>query len=163
MTAFDFAVLAVLGLSLLLGLWRGLASEVLALVAWIVALLAGKMLAPDIAPFFGEWIREPALRFAAAFGVIAVMVLAVTAIARLLLSKLLRAIGLGPLDRFLGAAFGIARGGLIVMLLVLIGGMTTQPQEAWWREAKLAPPLETAALASKPWLPTEVAKRIRYR
>ena len=49
------------------------------------------------------------------------------------------------------------------MLLVLIGGMTTQPQEAWWREAKLAPPLETAALASKPWLPTEVAKRIRYR
>ena len=163
MTAFDFAVLAVLGLSLLLGLWRGLASEVLALGAWIVALLAGKMLAPEIAPLFGEWSREPALRVAAAFGVIAVMVLAVTAIARLLLSKLLRAIGLGPLDRFLGAAFGIARGGLIVMLLVLIGGMTTQPQEAWWREAKLAPPLETAALASKPWLPTEVAKRIRYR
>ena len=163
MTAFDYAVLAVLGLSLLLGVWRGLASEVLALAAWIVAFLAGKMLAPEMAPLFGEWIREPALRYAAAFGVIAVLVLAVAAIARLLLSKLLRAVGLGPLDRFLGAAFGVARGGLIVMLLVLIGGMTTQPQEAWWREAKLAPPLETAALASKPWLPTEVAKRIRYR
>ena len=111
MTAFDYAVLAVLGLSLLLGVWRGLASEVLALAAWIVAFLAGKMLAPEMAPLFGEWIREPALRFAAAFGVIAVLVLAVAAIARLLLSKLLRAVGLGPLDRFLGAAFGVARGG----------------------------------------------------
>ena len=163
MTAFDYAVLAVLGLSLLLGMWRGLASEVLALAAWIVAFLAGKMLAPEMAPVFGEWIREPALRYAAAFGVVAVMVLAAAAIGRLLLSKLLRAIGLGPLDRFLGAAFGVVRGGVIVMLFVLTGGMTTQPQEAWWREAKLAQPLETAALASKPWLPPEVAKRIHYR
>ena len=163
MTAFDYAVLAVLGLSLLLGVWRGLASEVLALAAWIVAFLAGKMLAPEMAPLFGEWIREPAFRYAAAFGVIAVLVLAVAAIARLLLSKLLRAVGLGPLDRFLGAAFGVARGGLIVMLLVLIGGMTTQPQEAWWREAKLAPPLETAVLAARTWLPPALAKRIRYR
>ena len=53
MTAFDYAVLAVLGLSLLLGVWRGLASEVLALAAWIVAFLAGKMLAPEMAPLFG--------------------------------------------------------------------------------------------------------------
>jgi membrane protein required for colicin V production len=163
MTAFDYAVLAIVGLSLLLGVWRGLASEVLALAAWIAAFIAGKALAPEMAPVFSEWIKEPALRYAAAVGVIAVMVLAVVAIARLLLSKMLRAIGLGPLDRFLGAAFGVARGGVIVMLLVLIGGMTTQPREAWWREAKLAPPLETAALASKPWLPPEVAKRIRYR
>ena len=54
MTAFDYAVLAVLGLSLLLGVWRGLASEVLALAAWIVAFLAGKMLAPEMAPLFGD-------------------------------------------------------------------------------------------------------------
>jgi membrane protein required for colicin V production len=37
------------------------------------------------------------------------------------------------------------------------------PQQAWWRQAWLAPPLETAVLASKPWLPAAVAKRIRYR
>ena len=90
-------------------------------------------------------------------------VLVAAALLRLALSKLLRAIGLGPLDRFLGAVFGVARGVLVVLLCVLIGGLTVLPQQAWWRQAWLAPPLETAVLAAKPWLPAAVAKRIRYR
>ena len=51
----------------------------------------------------------------------------------------------------------------IIVVAVLIGGLTMLPQQAWWRQAWLAPPLETAVLASKPWLPAAVAKRIRYR
>lgn len=163
MTAFDCAVLAVVVASILLGAWRGLVSEVLALAAWVAAILAGRALAPEMAPVFGDWLREPAWQYAAAFAAIVVAVLAAVALARLALSKLLRAIGLGPLDRFLGAVFGVARGVLVVMLCVLIGGLTALPQQAWWRQAWLAPPLETAVLASKPWLPQAVAKRLKYR
>ncbi len=163
MTAFDYAVLAIVAASILLGAWRGLVSEVLALAAWVVALLAGRALAPEMVPVFGEWLQEPALQYVAAFVAIVVAVLVAVALLRLALSKLLRAIGLGPLDRFLGAVFGIARGVLVVLLCVLIGGLTTLPQQAWWRQAWLAPPLETAVLAAKPWLPSAVAKRIRYR
>ena len=163
MTVFDYAVLAIVAASILLGAWRGLVSEVLALAAGVVALLAGRALAPEMAPVFGEWLQEPALRYAAAFIAIVVAVLVAAALLRLALSKLLRAIGLGPLDRFLGAVFGVARGVLVVLLCVLIGGLTVLPQQAWWRQAWLAPPLETAVLAAKPWLPAAVAKRIRYR
>ena len=163
MTVFDYAVLAIVAASILLGAWRGLVSEVLALAAWVAALLAGRALAPEMAPVFGEWLQEPALRYAAAFIAIVVAVLVAAALLRLALSKLLRAIGLGPLDRFLGAVFGVARGVLVVLLCVLIGGLTALPQQAWWRQAWLAPPLETAVLAAKPWLPAAVAKRIRYR
>ncbi len=163
MTVFDYAVLAIVAASILLGAWRGLVSEVLALAAWVAALLAGRALAPEMAPVFGEWLQEPALRYAAAFVAIVVAVLVAAALLRLALSKLLRAIGLGPLDRFLGAVFGVARGVLVVLLCVLIGGLTALPQQAWWRQAWLAPPLETAVLAVKPWLPAAVAKRIRYR
>lgn len=163
MTIFDYAVLAIVTASILLGVWRGLISEVLALAAWVAALLAGRVLAPEMAPMFGEWLKEPALQYAAAFAVIALAVLVAIALLRIALSKLLRAIGLGPLDRFLGAVFGVARGGLVVLLCVLIGGLTVLPQQAWWRQAWLAPPLETAVLAAKPWLPDAVAKRIRYR
>lgn len=163
MTVFDYAVLAIVSASILLGTWRGLVSEILALAAWVAALLTGRALAPEMAPRFGEWIREPALQYAAAFAVIVVAVLMAIALLRIALSKLLRAVGLGPLDRFLGAVFGIARGGLVVLLCVLIGGLTVLPQQAWWRQAWLAPPLETAVLATKPWLPDAVAKRIRYR
>lgn len=163
MTVFDYAVLAIVAASVLLGAWRGLVSEVLALAAWVGALLTARELAPGMAPVFSDWLKEPALQYAAAFAVIVVAVLVTVALTRLALSKLLRAIGLGPLDRFLGAVFGVARGVLVVLLCVLVGGLTMLPQQAWWRQAWLAPPLETAVLASKPWLPAAVAKRIRYR
>jgi membrane protein required for colicin V production len=162
-TAFDYAVLAIVAASILLGVWRGLVSEVLALAAWVAGLLAGYAWGPGMAPLFAEWVKEPALQLAAAFAVIVVLVLAAAALLRLVLSRLLRAVGLGPLDRFLGAVFGIARGVMVVLLCVLVGGMTPLPQQAWWRQAWLAPPLETAVLAARPWLPPAVAKRVRYR
>ncbi len=163
MTVFDYAVLAVVAASILLGAWRGLASEVLALLAWLAAFLAARALAPEAGQLFAGWLREPALQIAAAFAVIVVSVLVAAALFRLVLSKLLRAVGLGPLDRFLGAVFGIARGALVVFLCVLVGGVTPLPQQVWWRQSWLGPPLETAVLAARPWLPPAMAKRIRYR
>ena len=111
----DYAVLAIVAASILVGAWRGLVSEVLALAAWVAALLAGRALAPDLAPVFGDWLKEPAWQYAGAFAVIVVAVLVAVALLRIALSKLLRAIGLGPLDRFLGAVFGVARGGLCLL------------------------------------------------
>lgn len=163
MTVFDYAVLAVVAASVLLGAWRGIVSEALALAAWVAAFFSGRAFAPDVAPVFSGWIKEPALQYIAGFAVVVVAVLVFVALLRLAVSRLLRAIGLGPLDRLLGAVFGIARGVLVVLAAVLIGGLTVLPQQAWWREAWLAPPLETAVLAIKPWLPPAVAKRIKYR
>lgn len=163
MTVFDYVVLAVVAASVLLGAWRGIVSEALALAAWVAAFFSGRALAPDVAPVFSGWIKEPALQYIAGFAVVVVAVLVLVALLRFAVSRLLRAIGLGPLDRLLGAVFGVARGALVVLAAVLIGGLTALPQQAWWREAWLAPPLETAVLAIKPWLPSAVAKRIKYR
>ncbi|MBP8162152.1 MAG: CvpA family protein, partial [Propionivibrio sp.] len=66
-------------------------------------------------------------------------------------------------DRLLGMIFGVARGLAIVLILVAVGGMTMVPKEKWWVEAYFSAPLETAVMASEPWLPSEVAKRIRFR
>ena len=51
---------------------------------------------------------------------------------------------------------------VLVLVLVALGGMTALPKEKWWSEAYFSAPLETAVLASKPWLPSDVAKRIRF-
>ncbi|MBU0751241.1 MAG: CvpA family protein [Gammaproteobacteria bacterium] len=163
MTAFDYAVLAVMAASLLLGLWRGVVSEILALLAWVVAFVAARMLAADVAPVFGGLVPDGALRYVAGFATVFVAVLVVFSIGRLVVRLLLKAVGLGWVDRALGAVFGIARGVLIALIAVLLGGLTPLPKESWWREAMLAPPLETAIIAAKPWLPAEVSKRIRFR
>jgi membrane protein required for colicin V production len=79
-----------------------------------------------------------------------------------LLAKLLRAAGLGLVDRLLGALFGLARGALLAWILTLLGGLTSLPQQDWWRESLLAPPLQAAVLAGRPLLPLEIAKRLKY-
>lgn len=163
MTIFDYGVLAVLAASVLLGLWRGVVSEIVALVAWVVAFFVARAEAWRVAPWLGGQVADPAMQLAAGFAVIFVGVLVGFALARLLLSLLLHAAGLGLLDRLLGACFGVLRGGLVVLAGIAVGGMTALPKAAWWREAAFAPPLETAVIAAKPWLPAEVAKRIRFR
>jgi membrane protein required for colicin V production len=90
-------------------------------------------------------------------------VLLAFAVARLVISLMVKAVGLGLLDRLLGLAFGVLRGVVVVLLAVLVAGMTPLPKADWWRNAMLAQPLETAVIAAKPWLPPEAAKRIRFR
>lgn len=163
MTVFDYAVLAVVAISAMLGFWRGVVSEVLALVAWVAAFVAARSWAGAVGEGLGGLVAEPLLRYAAAFVIVLVGMLVVFAVGRLLLSALLRAAGLGLADRVLGAGFGVARGALIVLAGVLLAGMTALPKSQWWRNAWLAPPLETAVIAAKPWLPEQLGGRIRYR
>lgn len=163
MTVFDYAVLGIVAASLLLGLWRGVVSEILALAAWVAAFMVARMFAADVAPVFGKLLPDATLRYVAGFATVCLAVLVVFSIGRLVARLLMKAVGLGWADRTLGAVFGIGRGVVVALLLVLIGGLTPLPKEAWWREATLAPPLETAVIAAKPWLPADLAKRIRYR
>lgn len=163
MTVFDYAVVVVAAASLLLGFWRGLVSEVLALAAWIIGFLIARQAAPSLGGVFARWLADDGLRYVAGFATAFVLVLVAVAVLRLALRKLLKLAGLGLVDRFLGAVFGIARALAIVLGLVLLGSMSPLPMQPWWRDAVLAPPLETAVLALRPWLPQAVAKRVSFR
>jgi membrane protein required for colicin V production len=162
-TGFDYAVLAVIAVSVLLGLWRGVVSEALALAAWVAGFFAARAWAESASGIFTGVVSQPTLRYAAGFAAVLIAVLIVFAVGRLLLKLLLHAVGLGLVDRLLGGGFGAVRGVLVVFVAVLIAGLTALPKATWWQDSSLAPPLETAVIAAKPWLPPEVAKRIRYR
>lgn len=161
-TAFDYGVIAILVASLALGLWRGLIGEVLALAAWVLAAFAAWQFGREAGELITA-IPDPGLRVLAGYALVFVGVVFVLALVRLAVRGLLKALGLTAVDRVFGVMFGVARGLLIVFVLVAAGGMTSAPKESWWAQARLAPPLETAVLASKPWLPPEAAKRIRFR
>lgn len=163
MTAFDYVVVSIVVASLLLGLWRGVIGEIIALVAWVLAFFAAKWWGAEIAQALFTGIADPALRIVAGWVAVFVAVLLLMALLRLAVRGLLKALGLTITDRLLGVIFGVARGLVIVFVLVAVGGMTAVPKEKWWSEAQFSAPLETAVLAGKPWLPPEVAKRIRFR
>jgi membrane protein required for colicin V production len=78
-------------------------------------------------------------------------------------SKMLKSIGLGRMDRTLGGLFGIVRGGLVVLALVWLAGVTDIPEKQFWRKAMMSKTLEDVALLTKAWLPDNIARRIHYR
>lgn len=163
MTVFDYVFFGVLGVSAAVGLWRGLVSEVIALLAWVVAVAAAWRFSGAAAEVLTGVVAEPMWRHVGGFVLIFVSVLLVAALLRFLLKELLRAVGLGAVDRLFGALFGLARGLAIVFALVLFGGLAGIAQEPWWSNALFSTPLETAVIAAKPWLPEAVAHRIRFR
>ena len=160
MTAFDYTVIAIIALSVLLGWWRGLVYEVLSLLGWVAAWLVARWLAPSLAAHLPSSFGTEAVRIVAAFVLLFVATLIVSAIVAWLLSKLIKLANLGWLDGFSGALFGVVRGLLLVLIGVLLADMTGMTKQSFWREARLSKPLENMALTGRTWLPDSVARRL---
>ena len=161
MNGFDFAVIAILLVSLLLGLWRGLVYEVLSLMGWPVAFVLSKLFAGDVAPMMPG--AQEAMQITLAYAVVFVAALIVWGALAWLLSRLVKMAGLGWLDRVLGGFFGVLRGGLVVLVLVWLAGLTDIPKQPFWRTAQTSKAAEDVALLAKAWLPDNIAQRVRYR
>ena len=161
MTGFDFAVIAILLVSLLFGLWRGLFYEVLSLVGWPLAFMMSNMYADSLAQHIP--VKYDLLRTLGTYALVFIAVLMVWGMLIMGLTKLLRAIGLGRLDRILGGLFGVLRGLLVVLAAVWVAGMTEIPERPFWRDAQMSRGAEDVALLAKNWLPDNIAHRIHYR
>ena len=162
MTLFDYAVLLIVGLSVLFGAMRGLVREVLSLVAWVTAFVAANFLAAEVAVLLPQTVATVELRLLAGFMVVFVAVLILMIVLAIMASKLVKSAGLGVEDRLLGGLFGLARGLLVVVILVLLAGLTSLPRQPVWRNALLSDPLQSVAVRIKSWLPAEFAKRVTY-
>jgi membrane protein required for colicin V production len=158
----DYAVLAVLALSIVWGLWRGLVREVISLAGWVMAFLAANLFAEPLAEVLPRSIPQPELRVIVAFVAIFVVTLTLATLAAMLLAKALKAAGLGGLDRTLGGLFGVARAALIVLAFALVAGLTSLPRQSAWTQSWWGPVLGRTMVQLKPWLPPPLAERLRY-
>lgn len=162
MTVFDYAVLTIVGLSVLLSVIRGLVREVLALLAWVIAFVAANLLAGELAVLLPPEVPSDELRLLAGFAGVFLAVLLLMSLLAIFASKLVKSAGLGVEDRVLGGVFGLARGGLVVIILVLAAGLTSLPRQPVWRDALMSGPLEAFAGQIKSWLPVALSQRITY-
>ncbi len=163
LTLVDLAVIVLIALSVLFALWRGAVREVLSLASWVIAFFAAKFFAPSLAGWFAPLSNYQNVRLGAAWIAIFVVALIAVSIVAILLSGALRSIGLGFADRFLGACFGLARGLLIVTLLVLAGGLTSVPQTEAWQKAVLRPTVESLGVFARSFLPEDLAKYVKFK
>jgi membrane protein required for colicin V production len=162
MTSFDYVVLAIIGLSIILSVMRGFFREALAILGWIAAFVTAKTYANQILPMMPEDIPTESLRILAAFLVLFFATLLVATLLAIALSSVFKKMGLGWLNRLLGAFFGLTRGILIVCIVVFLAGLTELPNDARWRNAMFSAPLEALVISMLPWVPISIAKHVKY-
>lgn len=162
MTAIDYAVLLILAASVLLGAMRGFVRESLSLAAWFAAFWGANKFSPALSIMLPQAISGAPLRILVAFVAIFLGMLIVLALVTQLISGMVKRVGLGWVDGLLGFVFGLARGMLIVMVLVLLSGLTSFPESSTWKNAELRGMLETGAVISGSWLPASLTRHIRF-
>ena len=162
MTIFDFVVLIIFVVSISISVVRGIVRESLSLAGWVIAYMVAKAFAKDFVSMLPLSITGDSLRVLISFSALFLSVLLVMSLITILASALVKTVGLGSVDRLFGAFFGLARGLLAVLLLVLLAGLTTLPQEPFWKKALLSKPLEAGVIMTMPWLPQDLSKRINY-
>jgi membrane protein required for colicin V production len=128
------------------GFFRGFIRESIALGSWLIGLWLAWHFAYIVNPWLGGALDEPGVREWTGRAVVLLLVLLFGALVGSVVSHYARrAVGLAAMDRTLGAAFGLARGALIVGLLVMAGRAANLDLEPWWANTRSMPAAETIA------------------
>ena len=156
----DLTLWAVLAFSVVLGVLRGLVREVVSLSAWVLAFVWAQVHAETVAAWLPVGLTVPVVRLAAGFVLIFIGVAVAGALLAWVLGRFLQAVGLRPIDRILGAGFGLARGGVLLLgvtLVVVTLGVQTHPV---WARSETAVLLTEGLYTLKPLLPGALAEYI---
>jgi membrane protein required for colicin V production len=136
----DWVIIAILTISSLISLKRGFVKEALSLAIWVIAFAVASWFSPKLSPLLIPYLDTPSLRQMAAFAGLFVVTLIVGAAVNYLLSTLIKATGLSGTDKMLGVLFGLLRGLIIIMVLVLyIPKMVPVNEDVWWQESAMIP------------------------
>jgi membrane protein required for colicin V production len=136
----DWTIIGILAVSSLIGLRRGLIKEALSLACWVAAFFVAVTFREPMSVLLQDTIDLPSVRQLAAFGLLFVATLVVGAMVNYLISELVRMTGLSGTDRLLGMVFGMGRGVVVVLaLLLLVPLLVPIDQDPWWQHSKVIP------------------------
>lgn len=158
----DYAIIGLIFISSIIGLIRGFIREAFSLALWIVAIWVGLTFSRDFSGFLEGIINYPSARIATAFAVLFFITLILGAIISYLLGELVKRTGLTGSDRFAGMIFGIARGFVVVAIIIMLAGLTPLPEDSWWKESVLIPPFQSLAIWLYDHIPSGLAGYVKY-
>lgn len=156
----DWTLLGLLLVSVVVGLWRGLVFELMALAGWVVAWVVTQLYAPALAPQLPVGVPGSALNLGAAMTLCFLATLLAWSLLARLVRLLVHATPLTAIDRTLGAAFGLLRGALLLLALATVVALTPAAQSQPWQHSQGAAWLRAALGGLKPVLPAAVARHL---
>ena len=154
----DWALVATLLLSVVLGLARGLVFEVMSLVGWVVAWFVAQWFAPEVAVHLPVGVPGSSINVAAAFALTFIAALVAWGLLARLVRLLVHATPLSIIDRLMGGAFGILRGVVLLLAVAMVVALTPAGKSPAWRQSRGAMWLNSSLQGIKPVLPAAVVK-----
>lgn len=158
----DYAILAVVAVSVAVGALRGFIKEVFSLLVWAAAFLVAWHFAGDIAGLMEDAITLPSARTAMGFAGLFVAVLLVGGLLTYLLGRLVETTGLSGTDRLLGGVFGAARGLVLVVAVLLVAGFTPIPGDPWWKDSVTIQRMMPLVAFAADHLPESVSEHLDF-
>jgi len=155
----DIVIVGIILISTLISLFRGFVKESISLATWILAGILAVRYMDVLAALLENSIESVTIRMAAAFAVLFIVTLIVGAIINYIISQMVNKTGLGGTDKALGMVFGMGRGVLIIVMLLLLAGLTPMPDELWWKESLLIEYFSSISVWVREFLPQDLASK----
>jgi len=168
---FDYILITIVGLSMVLSIWRGFVREIISLIGLVLAFFIAGRMSGDVGSLLNDWIENKTIADIAGFVFIFVFIMVVVSLVGALIRKLVHMADLTATDRTLGVFFGAARGVLLIGVAFLAYTSYAKPDQSWMQKSLLTPyalqlsdligktipkeyPLSTQVGADKPQLPS---------
>ncbi|WP_395790898.1 CvpA family protein [Aquimonas sp.] len=158
----DIVLLAIVGLSVLVGFWRGFVVEVMSLAVWVASFWLAFTYGDAAALLFEGVVEAPSARLLLGYALLFALALAVGGLATWLMGKLVKSTGLSGTDRLFGLVFGAVRGYALAAVVVLLAGFTALPADPWWEQSRVLPAFQRGAEWLRTRLPEAVADEVNF-
>ena len=139
MNFFDYVLITIIGLSMVLSVWRGFVREIISLIGLILAFFAASRISGDAGTYLNDWIENDSISNIAGFILVFVLVMITVGLIGSLIRKLIHMADLSATDRTLGIFFGAARGMLLISVTFLVYTSYAKPNQPWMQKSLLTP------------------------
>jgi len=158
----DYAILGIIMISAIIGLFRGFVKEAFSLLTWLVSIWLALKFSQPFSFYFADYIDLPSVRIGAAFVCLLIVTLILGSMLSYLISQIVDKTGLSGTDRFVGFLFGIVRGAVVISVLVLLAGLTPLPQDPWWSASALIGSFQELSVWLRAQIPVGIAEYFSY-
>ena len=139
MNFFDYVLITIIGLSMVLSVWRGFVREIISLIGLVLAFFAAGRLSGEVGALLNDWIENDSIANIAGFILVFVVVMVTVGLIGSLIRKLIHMADLSATDRTLGVFFGAARGTLLIGVAFLIYTSYAKADQPWMQKSLLTP------------------------
>jgi membrane protein required for colicin V production len=156
----DLVILAIIGVSVVISVWRGFVKEAFSLVGWVAAIWLGRLFVDDMQDILSPYIGMPLPRIIVAFSILAISTLIISGILSHLFSQFIEFAKLGGADKVVAVFFGAIRGYLVVAVIALIVALFGAARTSPWQESALMPLFEDIVIWMADFLPSKYTSDI---